>query len=320
MSDAPQPHPQRPRDDDKASATAVAPLLSIITPVYNAQATVQRTIASYQHIAPEHRKLVQIVMVDDGSTDDSAALIDAFAADHTFGDVKVIHQPNGGTASARNTAIEAAQGTWLFFLDADDELAFDPTPYLAALGARQSDVSVLGFTVEFRKQGKAHRKWKVPRITRANHRRVFTGNCVVCTCSLVFKRDRIDEPFAGRFALLEDWHWWLVNPRIFDRMWVVSQTTSAIVHLHSGNKTSNFDVRGQCRVQIASELLDQWAGQLSITERHNLQLQEACGQLQMGKRIPLVNFVRFPCNWLLYVKFWVYFVLRRRVAKIEMYG
>lgn len=292
------------------------PLLSIITPVYNAQTTVLRTIASYERIKPNHRKLVQIVMVDDGSTDNSAALIDAFAADHSFGDVKVIHQPNGGTASARNTAIEAADGQWLFFLDSDDELAFDPVPYLQ----QHADCSVLGFTMQFSKNGKLLRKWKVPVITPQNHRRIFTGNCVVFPCNLVFKRDRIDEPFAGRFVLLEDWHWWLVNPRIFDRMRVFNGEISAIVHVHGGNKSSKFDLRGRCRVQIANELLSLWSGQLSTVERHNLQLQEACGQLQMGNRIPLANFVRFPCNWLLYVKFWVYFLLRHRVAKIEMYG
>ena len=59
---------------------------------------------------------LQVILVEDGSTDASPVLCDAWAGDR----VQVIHQPNGGVASARNTGIVAASGEYILQLDSDD--------------------------------------------------------------------------------------------------------------------------------------------------------------------------------------------------------
>ena len=94
--------------------------LSIIVPVYNVEAYLQKCVASLldQDLSKED---YEIILVDDGSTDGSAALCDTLAAEQ--GNIRVIHQPNRGLSGARNTGIAAATGEYIQFVDSDDFLA-----------------------------------------------------------------------------------------------------------------------------------------------------------------------------------------------------
>ncbi|MGH8156946.1 MAG: glycosyltransferase family 2 protein [Rhodanobacter sp.] len=90
-------------------------LVSVIMPVYNAAAWLPRAIDSV--LAQTHAN-VELVAVDDGSQDDSAAILAAFA--RADARVRVQRQPNGGVAAARNVGVAAARGDYIAFLDADD--------------------------------------------------------------------------------------------------------------------------------------------------------------------------------------------------------
>ena len=90
-------------------------LVSVIVPVYNVEKWLDECV---QSIVSQSYDDLEIILVDDGSTDSSAALCDACAA--RYGNVSVIHKPNGGPSSARNVGIEAASGKWLLFCDSDD--------------------------------------------------------------------------------------------------------------------------------------------------------------------------------------------------------
>lgn len=89
-------------------------LLSIIIPVYNCSPVITRCLASIDY--PE----AEIIVVDDGSTDDSAKIVREYSQDHK--NVRLIQKTNGGVSSARNTGIESANGKYIMFLDADDYL------------------------------------------------------------------------------------------------------------------------------------------------------------------------------------------------------
>ena len=92
--------------------------ISLIVPAFNAARFLPDALASVvgQTLRPR-----EVIVVNDGSSDDTAAVARGFAADSPFA-VRVIDQENGGPAVARNTGIRAAQGKWLAFLDADDLL------------------------------------------------------------------------------------------------------------------------------------------------------------------------------------------------------
>jgi glycosyltransferase involved in cell wall biosynthesis len=91
-------------------------LVSVIMPVYNAEAWLPRAIDSV--LMQSHAEL-ELITVDDGSSDRSPAMLDAYAV--TDARVRVLRQPcNGGVAAARNAGIAAARGDYVAFLDADD--------------------------------------------------------------------------------------------------------------------------------------------------------------------------------------------------------
>ena len=94
------------------------PTVSIIVPVHNAAATLPRCVQSI--LSQEYRDL-ELILVDDGSTDESPGLCDDLAEDDDR--VIVIHQQNAGVSEARNAALDRARGTYVQFADADDWLA-----------------------------------------------------------------------------------------------------------------------------------------------------------------------------------------------------
>lgn len=91
--------------------------ISVIIPCYKAAATLRRAVASVLDGAPAG---LEVLLVNDGSPDGTGALCDELAAADPR--VRALHRPNGGAGAARNTGLDAAQGGWVLFVDADDEL------------------------------------------------------------------------------------------------------------------------------------------------------------------------------------------------------
>lgn len=93
-------------------------MISVVVPVYNVAQYLPDCMNSIfaQNVAD-----MEVILVDDGSTDNSGALCDQYAK--KYGNVKVIHQKNAGLSAARNTGIEAAKGEFITFVDSDDMLA-----------------------------------------------------------------------------------------------------------------------------------------------------------------------------------------------------
>lgn len=100
-------------------------MISVLVPVYNVEKYLRRCIDS---ILSQTYTDYEIVLVDDGSTDRSGALCDAYAKEH--GCIRVIHQENAGLAQVRNVSVAAARGDYITFVDSDD--AIEPT-YLETL-------------------------------------------------------------------------------------------------------------------------------------------------------------------------------------------
>lgn len=92
-----------------------SPQISVIVPVYNAAKTLQQCVDS---ILGQGNKDFELLLVDDGSQDGSAAICDDYSAKDIR--VKTFHKINGGVSSARNLALDFAQGKWICFIDSDD--------------------------------------------------------------------------------------------------------------------------------------------------------------------------------------------------------
>lgn len=91
------------------------PMISVIVPIYNVGNYLARCIES---IIQQTYKNIEIILVDDGSTDSSSEICDRY--EKTDERIRVIHKRNGGLSSARNAGIEIAVGEYLAFVDSDD--------------------------------------------------------------------------------------------------------------------------------------------------------------------------------------------------------
>ena len=90
-------------------------LISVIIPLYNKESSIAQTL---QSVFSQEYSDFEIVVVDDGSTDNSVEIVEAICDSR----IRLIKQENGGPSKARNTGVKYAKGDWVVMLDADDEL------------------------------------------------------------------------------------------------------------------------------------------------------------------------------------------------------
>ena len=173
------------------------PLVSVIVPLYNASPFICETLQSI--VASTYRP-IEVVVVDDGSTDDSLDIALAFAKEHA--EVRVFSQPDRGVSAARNHAISEAKGEWILPVDSDDKIS----PYYIehAVAAIRDDLRVIG--CKARLFGAADKEWKLPQFS---HRLLARKNMI--HVSSMFRKADWDKVrgFCEEDIYREDWDFWL---------------------------------------------------------------------------------------------------------------
>lgn len=123
------------------SVASLEPLVSVIMPVYNTAPYLKKCINS---VLNQTYKNLELICVDDGSTDQSGEILDRFAEYDAR--IKVIHTSNMGVSSARNTALRTAAGAYIGFVDSDDYIAPDYYEKLVeALKGNIADIASCGY-------------------------------------------------------------------------------------------------------------------------------------------------------------------------------
>ncbi len=129
------------------------PTVSVLIPVYNAEAHLKQCLSSVQVQSFED---YEVILCDDGSTDGSAALCDEFAAKNKK--IRVIHQENTGIPNARYRLMAEARGEFIQFVDADDTIPHDMLDKTVTF-ARTADADIVCFGYSVTEDdGKAHKK------------------------------------------------------------------------------------------------------------------------------------------------------------------
>ena len=127
-----------------AGESMVSGRVVVVIPCYNVAEYLDDCLRS---VTTQSYTNLQVVVVDDGSTDDTPTLADRWA--QLDERIDVIHQPNGGLGNARNRGVEAASGEFLFFLDSDDMLPFDALERMVAAATRSGSDLVSGVADRF---------------------------------------------------------------------------------------------------------------------------------------------------------------------------
>ena len=112
----------------KGNREMAEPLISVIVPVFNTSAVLKNTVDS---ILNQTYRNIEIILVDDGSTDGCADICDELGRQHRS--IRVFHKENGGQSSARNLGIRVSKGDLIGFVDSDDYIASGMYEYLYRL-------------------------------------------------------------------------------------------------------------------------------------------------------------------------------------------
>ena len=119
--------------------------VSIVVPVYNVEDCLSYCVESLRQ---QTYKNIEIILVDDGSTDHSGEICDQYAQEDER--IKVLHIDNGGQSRARNIGVQASSSDWIMFLDSDDYYDLKAVEYLVALRDKYAVDLVVTSIVEVR--------------------------------------------------------------------------------------------------------------------------------------------------------------------------
>lgn len=120
------------------------PLISIIIPVYNVEKYLRECLDS---IVNQNASNYEVILIDDGSTDESPKICDEYAG--RYAQVSVIHKNNCGVSLARNVGLDFAKGDWIWFVDADDYVADSSLLILSEVAQRDCDTIFHGLNRVF---------------------------------------------------------------------------------------------------------------------------------------------------------------------------
>ncbi len=180
-------------------------LISVIVPVYNVKRYLQHCVDS---IARQSYRNLEIILVDDGSTDGSGSICDEFADSDRR--VKVIHQENMGLWAARNKGQCAAHGEFLMFIDGDDYIHRDliSTLHKAINESEEIDLAM----IDYKKTTRRDEDWdRFPEgsVELLNQEEVMSrffkgGGIVGCVWNKLFRKSILEGLFARNYKRAQD--------------------------------------------------------------------------------------------------------------------
>lgn len=211
--------------------------ISIIVPVYNASEYIEKCVDS---ICTQSIKELQIILMDDGSSDDSFEICKRLQQ----GDdrIEVFHQENQGASAARNNGMNHASAEWVMFVDSDDWLETDAVKTLYDEATHEDSDIVMGMIVNnysFSDQDAAQMKKKVYRYDMAKYRIAFWGGCTIepQVFASVFPEKMKHLPFLGSPCA-----------KIYRKKLLDQSKAAFLKNIHYGEDTIfNMDILGQAR-------------------------------------------------------------------------
>jgi glycosyltransferase involved in cell wall biosynthesis len=239
-----------------------AVLISVVIPCYNARATLPSTLAS---VAAQQHPSLEIVVVDDGSSDGSADWLRA-----THPEVQVIEQTNQGVAAARNAGIAAAKGDWIAFLDADD--LWLPGKLAAQVQRLQQQpdcqLCYTAWATWTSQASEPDADWLASLLGRRHDAKLWAGasgwiypelllDCMVWTSTVLMRRSLLNElgGFDTSLRIGEDYDLWFRASRR-TRIERVAQPL-ALYRLHPGSITRSAPTDNY-RARVIERALSQW--------------------------------------------------------------
>ena len=250
--------------------------LSIIIPVYRTKDYLRKCVNS---ILEKQLKDYEIILVDDGSPDESGKLCDKLAAKHSV--IRVIHQENGGASKARNSGITAAKGQYLIFMDSDDY--WNPGVSLVKMLEKVKKQPAIEMWLfywldYFEGEGffKRNEHCKLDRIDTSSgvnfYRSLLSnGSLEVSACSKIIRKEFLQKNnlYFQEKLLGEDNEWMMRVLRYLQKPGIIAEPLYIYVQRNSGSSiSSSISLKN---VQDILLIIEQT---LTFYERNNLPVRE----------------------------------------------
>lgn len=174
-------------------------MVSVVIPLYNKEPIIERTVNS---VLSQPFKNFELIIVDDGSTDNSVAVVESIHDDH----IRLIRQKNGGPGAARNTGANNARGEWILFLDADDELAEGALEHLMNKTRLHPEANIIDGSFCVRTAVSEKRTlYEENALIKNNYKAFFFRETLPSTGHTLFKADLIKRyPYNPNIRRYED--------------------------------------------------------------------------------------------------------------------
>jgi len=174
-------------------------MISIIIPLYNKEHIIRRSV---QSLLSQSFKDLELIIVDDGSTDGSYDIVENIRDSH----IRLIHQENGGPSKARNTGVHSAKGDWILFLDADDELMPGALAHFDTLIKNSNGVELICCEFVTKKQNKETQQFIYnDGLINNGHKAWYFGEICPRTGATVYSRNLVLKcPFNEQIRRFED--------------------------------------------------------------------------------------------------------------------
>ncbi|MDR3273468.1 MAG: glycosyltransferase [Flavobacteriaceae bacterium] len=216
--------------------------ISVIVPVYNVEPYLRKCLDS---LVNQTMKDIEIVLVNDGSTDNSQQIVDEYAESFSF--VKSIIKENGGLSDARNEGVQAAEGEYLAFVDSDDWISEDMMLEMYKLAKKHKAEIVFCNLQKVDENGQVFRQ--LPQLPQLPEKIVlkedFTvfGEMSCFACNKIFKRELFDEIEFPKGIHFEDI---ATIPRLFFKASTVAKTDRYFYQYfeRTGSITRNYTTKG----------------------------------------------------------------------------
>ena len=237
------------KDGCQQKTEADAGRLSVIVPVYNVAPYLEKCITS---ILGQTYENLELILVDDGSTDASDVLCDAYAERDQR--VKVIHQKNGGLSVARNTGLDVASGDWIGFVDGDDWIL--PTMYSTLITIccqENTEIACCRFHYVYPDHQSETSDTGTVRIykrTEALEQLKWQENVRFEVCPKVFRRSCIGSARFQPGQVFEDIRFTRLTFQNLKRYAAVDQAFYQYLQKREGNTNSSFSIK---KVETVSE-------------------------------------------------------------------
>ena len=261
-------------------------LISIVVPVYNVENFLKKCIDS---ILSQTYKNWELVLVDDGSTDDSGLICDEYKKIDKR--IYVIHKLNGGLSDARNCGIKNSHGKYITFVDSDDYVDDDFIEYLYGLLKKyNTDIAISSYTIVNKNGklldiGKNYEERKSDKVNCLKDMLLEKGY-TISSCSKLYKKDffsdiafpigKLNEDNGTTYKLIEKSHYIAIGN--VGKYYYVERTGSIM--------NSGFNLKKLDMIELTDEMCDE-------IEKKHPELANYCTRRRMYSRFNILRQVMF---------------------------